>query len=175
MRLMVSITITSLFLWATLPYDNAIRLSMPSNTYRILSLVTGPFINERWLYEEPEFPVDWPHDVAIILKTGYGTVERAVAWFEAMPMAINPENILVVGDFDFKLELRGEMPLAVKVHDVVAEVLERRPCLQSRYEPLCSRSEKYRSLKAAISAEEDELARNLSGSFGWELDAVKVR
>ncbi|ROV88267.1 hypothetical protein VSDG_09048 [Cytospora chrysosperma] len=173
MRLMVAITLASLFLMATLPYDNFVRLSIRFNIHRILSVVTEPFLSERWLYEAPEFPVDWPHDVAIILKTGYGTMERAVAWFEALPMGINPESILVVGDFDFELKLGGEVPLSVKVHDVVAEVLENRPCLQSRYGPSCPRVEKYRNLKAAISAGEDELARNLSGSFGWELDAVK--
>ncbi|ROW12437.1 hypothetical protein VMCG_00759 [Cytospora schulzeri] len=173
LRIMASVALASLFLWATLPYDNAIRLSVRFNTHRLLGLVTEPFINERWLYEEPEFPVDWPHDVAIILKTGYGTQERAVAWFEALPTGINTESVLVVGDYDFELKLGGEMPLGVKVHDVVAQVLERRPCLQSKYEPLCPRVDKYRNLKAAISAGEDELARNLSGSFGWELDAVK--
>lgn len=148
---------------------------MRFNTHRLFSLITEPFINEHWLYEEPEFPVDWLHDVAVILKTGYGTQERAVAWFQALPSGINPGSVLVVGDSDFELKLGGEMPLLdVKVHDVVAEVLEKRPCSLSKYEPLCPRVEQYRKLKAAISAGEDDLARNLSSSFGWELDAVKV-
>lgn len=120
--------------------------------------------------------MDWPHDVAIILKTGYGTKERAVAWLEAMPVGIDPASILVVGDSDFELELElgGEIPQVVKVHDVVGEVLEDKPCLQSRYKTPCPRVEKYRRLMVAISAGKDELAGNLSSSFGWELDAVKV-
>ncbi|KUI65676.1 Glycoprotein-N-acetylgalactosamine 3-beta-galactosyltransferase 1 [Cytospora mali] len=174
LRLVASATLGSLFLWATLPYDNAIRLSVRFNTQRLLSLVTGPFISERWLYEEPTFPVDWAYDVAIILKTGYGTQERALAWFEALPMGINPESVLVVGDFDFELKNGVETSMGMKVHDVVAGVLERRPCSRSKSEsPPCPRVEKYRSLRAAISAGREELARNLSGSFGWELDAVK--
>ncbi|KUI59835.1 hypothetical protein VP1G_07056 [Cytospora mali] len=174
LRLVASFALGSLFLWATLPYDNAIRLSVRFNTQRLLKLATGPFINERWLYEEPTFPVDWAHDVAIILKTGYGTQERALAWFEALPMEINPESVLVVGDFNLELKVGGEMPMGVKVHDVVAGVLERRPCSRYKSEnPPCPRVEKYRNLRAAISAGADELARNLSGSFGWELDAVK--
>lgn len=167
-------TLVLLILWATLPYDNAIRLSVQFNTHQLLSLITRPFINERWLYEEPAFPVDWSHDVAIILKTGYGTQERAVAWFDALPGGINPENVLVVGDFDFKLEVGGEMPLGIKVHDVVAEVLEGRSHSQSKSETPWPRTEKYRNLRAAISAGDEELASNLSSLFGWELDAVKV-
>ncbi|ROW17712.1 hypothetical protein VPNG_00916 [Cytospora leucostoma] len=157
-----------------LPYDNAVRLSVRFNVHRALSLVPGPFIKERWLYEEPMFPVNWAHDVAIILKTGYGTQERVGAWFEALPAAINRESVLVVGDFDSTLKLGGKPALgSVRVHDVVAEVLEREDHPQCRAEDSCPRVEKYRTLNAAISAGEDELARNLSRRFGWELDAVK--
>ena len=38
----------------------------------------------------------------------------------------------------------------------------------------CPRADKYKNLKAAVSAGEDGLARNYSSSFGWELDAMKV-
>lgn len=175
LRLVASTTLVFLFLWATLPYDNAVRLSVRFNVHRALSLVPGPFTRERWLYEEPMFPVNWAHDVAIILKTGYGTQERVGAWFEALSAAINPEGVLVVGDFDSTLELGGTPSLgSVRVHDVVAEVLDGEPHPQCKAEGSCPRVGKYRALSAAISAGEDDLARNLSGKFGWELDAVKV-
>ncbi|KAK7730843.1 hypothetical protein SLS53_008921 [Cytospora paraplurivora] len=174
LRLVASITLIFLFIWAALPYDNAVRLSVRFNIHRALSLVPGPFIKEHWLYQEPMFPVNWAHDVAIILKTGYGTQERVGPWFEALPAAINHESVLVVGDFESNVKLGGKPGLgSVRVHDVVAEVLEKEAHPQCKAEDSCPRIEKYRTLSAAISAGEDDLARNLSRRFGWELDAVK--
>lgn len=171
--LTTSTALLVLFLWATLPYDNALRSSARFNTHRLVSFLRGPLRNERWLYEPPAFPVDWSRDVGIILKTGYGTQERALAWVEALPTGISPENVVIVGDFDAELATRGGARSGLRVHDVVARVADEKAlaCEDAR----CPRAEKYMNLKAAISAGEDGLARNYSSSFGWELDAMKVR
>ncbi|POS80477.1 hypothetical protein DHEL01_v201115 [Diaporthe helianthi] len=171
LRLLTSAAIVTLFLWATLPYDNALRSAVRFNTHRFITFLHGPLRNERWLYEPAPFPVNWSRDVAIILKTGYGTHERALAWIEALPVAISPENIIVVGDFHAQLETRTGARTGLKVHDVIEQVVDEKPvgCGGAR----CPRAEKYMNLKAAVSAGEDELARNYSTSFGWELDAMK--
>lgn len=171
LRLLTSAALVTLFLWATLPYDNALRSSARFNTHRLVAFLRGPLKNERWLYEPAPFPVDWSRDVAIILKTGYGTHERALAWIEALPSGINPENVVVVGDFHAQLETRTGAQSGLKVHDVVERIVDETPtiCGGAR----CPRAEKYMNLKAAVSAGEDELARNYSRSFGWELDAMK--
>lgn len=172
-RLLTSTLLVTLFLWATLPYDNALRSSARFNTHRLVSFLRGPLRNERWLYEPPAFPVDWPRDVAIILKTGYGTQERALAWVEALPTGISPENVIIAGDFESELATRGGARSGLKVHDVIARIMDEK--LVTCEDVRCRRAEKYMNLKAAISAGEDGLARNYSSSFGWELDAMKVR
>lgn len=172
LRLLTSAALVILFLWASLPYDNALRSSARFNTHRLVNFLQGPLRNERWLYEPPAFPVDWSRDVGIILKTGYGTQERAPAWIEALPTGISPENVIIVGDFDAQLATRTGARSGLKVHDVIARIMDEKlvVCEDAR----CPRAEKYMNLKAAVSAGEDELARNYSSSFGWELDAMKV-
>lgn len=172
LRLLTSVTLVVLFLWATLPYDNALRSSARFNTHRLVTFLRGPLRNERWLYEPPAFPVDWSRDVAIILKTGYGTQERALAWVEALPTGINPENVIIVGDFGAELATRSGARSGLKIYDVVEKIMDEKlvVCDDAR----CPRAEKYMNLKAAIAAGENELARDYSRSFGWELDAMKV-
>lgn len=172
LRILTSAALVTLFLWVTLPYDNALRSSVRFNTHRLVTFLRGPLRNERWLYDPPSFPVDWSRDVAIILKTGYGTHERALAWIEALPSGINPEHVIIVGDFDAQLATRSGPRSGLKVHDVIARIMDEKimVCGGAR----CPRAEKYMNLKAAVSAGEDELARNYSSSFGWELDAMKV-
>ncbi|KAK2604264.1 hypothetical protein N8I77_007208 [Diaporthe amygdali] len=171
LRLLTSVALVILLLWAILPYDNALRLSARFNTHRLVAFLRGPLRNERWLYEPPAFPLDWSRDVAIILKTGYGTQERALAWIEALPTGISPENVIIVGDFGIELATRDGARSGLKVHDVIARFVDERLAVHedARY----PRLEKYMNLKAAISAGEDELARDYSSSFGWELDAMK--
>ncbi|KAG8165806.1 hypothetical protein KVR01_004358 [Diaporthe batatas] len=171
LRLLASAALIVLFLWATLPYDNALRSSARFNTHRLITLLRGPLRNERWLYEPAPFPLDWSCDVAIILKTGYGTHERALAWIEALPSGITPENVVIVADFDAQLATRTGSRSGLKVHNVIQRVVDEGAmvCGGAR----CPRADKYLNLKAAVSAGEDELARSYSSSFGWELDAIK--
>lgn len=216
---------------ALLPYDNPVRLSVRFNAHRAYASLVEPLLaraggRDRWLWDRegpPPFPLDWARgDVGVVLKTGYGTRERAVAWLEALPAAVFcdeqhgggsigigvgedgygvgsssvEENVVVVADFEGEVriprrrrqqqqqqqqEQEQEIPrtlqdrddddaLVLKVHDVVAEVLRSEEGFSS-----APRGVKYRTLSATIAAGEEELARNLSGSFGWELDAMKVR
>lgn len=200
-RLPLAFIFALLFLCANgiLPYDNAVRLSVRFNTHKILASLFGPLRSDRWLlYEVPAFPLDWAHgDVGIILKTGYGTRERAVAWLEALPAvgknwgtnAIGignvEENVVVVGDFDGEVHIslgrEGADPqdeFVLKVHDVIGDILQsdqgRKETSSQQSISSSPRGAKYRTLGATIAAGEQALARNLSRSFGWELDAMKV-
>ncbi|PSR76281.1 hypothetical protein BD289DRAFT_337911, partial [Coniella lustricola] len=164
-------------LYLVADYDNPIRLALRFNIHRAMSFIAGPLITGGGGVIV-EFPIDWASDVAIILKTGYGTQERAAAWLRALPAEMNPHNVLVIGDFERSIVIEGNRkaePLEFRVHDVVADVLRHdhdtpmgpRKVLSSQ------RGDKYRTLTAAVAAGEDELARNLSAAFGWELDAMK--
>lgn len=170
LRLLTSFIIVSILLYTILPHDNLVRLSLRFNAQKLTGFLTGPLKTDHWLYEDPAFPVDWSCDVAIILKTGFGTQERARAFLEALPVGISPETVLVVGDFQTELIVADgdfQQPRTFEVHDVVADVVRNHG---SSY----PRGAKYRTLAATIAAGEHGLARNLSRSFGWELDAMKV-
>lgn len=169
LRLVTSVIIGLIFLYATLPNDSAARLSLRFNTQRLAGFLTGPLRSDRWLYEDPAFPVDWSQDVAIILKTGFGTQERAKAWLEALPVGISPGSVVVVGDFESHLvaKVQDLYPMAFDIHNAVADVVRNHGLTSPR-------GAKYRTLVATVAAGEYDLARNLSSSFGWELDAVKV-
>ncbi|KAF3770483.1 hypothetical protein M406DRAFT_248906 [Cryphonectria parasitica EP155] len=174
LRLLFSAAVVLVLLYTTLAYDNPIRLSLQFNTQRAGRFITGPLRNDRWLYERPRFPLDWATDVAIILKTGYGTQERALAWLQALPTGISLDSVLVVGDFASEMTVRHDPPVGLRIHDVVSGALQSRDSMMGKEEDMHpARAEKYRLLAAAIAAGEDALARNLSGTFGWELDAMK--
>lgn len=206
-RLSFALLFTLIFLCAkgALPYDNAVRLSIRFNAQKAFASLVGPLQSDRWLlrYEEPPaFPLDWAAaargDVGIVLKTGYGTRERAVAWLEAWLSSaifsgdenghVEGNNVMIVGDFEGKVRVsRGRAgpaddALVLKVHDVVAEVLLQ--CEQDHSDERLApegafsstpRGEQYMTLRAAIAAGENEQAMSLSESFGWELDAIKVK
>lgn len=174
LRIFTAAMLILTLLYTSLPYDNAIRLSLRLNRQKVIAFLFGPLRSDRWIYEDPVFPVDWSQDVAIILKTGYGTQERATAWLDALSNGINPENVVTVGDFASNLRARGSVTPGWKVHDVVSEMFGGQDNTFTQQDLSSPRAGKYRTLGATIAAGEDELARNLSGSFGWELDAMKV-
>lgn len=169
LRLLTSAIIVLILIYATLPHDNTARLSIRFNAQKLAAFLTGPLRNDRWLYEDPAFPVNWSRDVAIVLKTGFGTQERATAWLEALPVGISPESVIIVGDFESRLvaKVQDSHQMAFDIHNVVADVVQ-------DYGQTSPRGAKYRTLASTVVAGEYDLARNLSSSFGWELDAIKV-
>ncbi len=154
-----------LLLPLVLPYDNSIRLA-------IHFWASSLFPNDRWLSRPLPFPVDWDEDVGIVLKSGFGTRHRLPAWLKA----VRGENdILIAADFASRpgehLRYRNqELP----VYDVVGRTLDQ-VVLPGDQVQLNMKNEKYQNLTAAVNSGDSDLARALSRSFGWELDALKVQ
>ncbi|GAB1314448.1 N-acetylgalactosaminide beta-1,3-galactosyltransferase [Madurella fahalii] len=157
-------------LWLVLPYDNAVRLAFRFNLMRLKTAAT-PGSSENWVYAHPEYPVDLGEDVLVILKTGYGTKERVPAWLDSLSDANEFEDIIVIADYASQpgshFRYRGrEMP----AYDMVKSSLGHKALSRYKSHP---RFLKYGELAEAVAAGDDTLGRQLSRSFGWELDALK--
>ncbi|KAL2017366.1 hypothetical protein VTK56DRAFT_2289 [Thermocarpiscus australiensis] len=159
-----------LFLWLVLPYDNVARLAFRWN-FKALTAAWTPRPSERWVYAQPEFPVDLGQDVLVILKTGYGTRERVPAWLDSLSNVNAFRDILVIADYASQpgghFQYRDqELP----VHDMVKRSLSHRALSAHKSHP---RVLKYRQLAKAVASGDDALGLQLSREFGWELDALK--
>lgn len=161
-----------ILLWLVLPYDNTVRLAFRFNLMRLKATATS-HSSESWVYSHPEYPVELGEDVLVILKTGYGTKERVPAWFDSLNDADEFKDIVVIADYASQpgshFRYRGhEMP----VHDMVKSSLGHKSLSAYKSHP---RVLKYGELAEAVASGDDTLGRQLSRSFGWELDALKVR
>lgn len=168
----VVLVVWTVVLWIFLPYDNPVLLLFRFVAQKTFSFLRVPFDDERWLYELPEFPVDLSKDVALVIKTGYGTQERVPALFDALDMVYQKEdddNILVVGDFSKQYELNGR---EIVIHDMVAAVMGDKRLRGVRH---MDRFYKYGNMTAAIKKGNKKQAKDIAKKVGWELDALKVR
>ncbi|KAL2131044.1 hypothetical protein VTI74DRAFT_5607 [Chaetomium olivicolor] len=153
------------FLKLVLPYDNALRLAVRWNFKRLEAALTRR-PSEGWVYADPEFPVDVGRDVAVILKTGYGTRERVPAWVDSLSSGNEFEDILIIADAELKpIEYRGQQ---LRVHNAVEDSLRHLKAHKSH-----PRVAKYFQLAEAIRKHDEALALQHCRSFGWELDAMK--
>jgi hypothetical protein len=161
--LLIPLTLLMMLLLVDLPYDNPIRMGV----HFFLAKLT--IVSDEWLTEAPAFPLSWRDDVGIILKSGYGTRERISPWLES---AQHTCDLIIVADFATKsgnhYNYHGRR---LPVQDVMAMMLDQGWLPQDSH----PRLDKYRKLNKAITVGNSALARNLSTSFGWELDAMKVR
>ncbi|EER25784.1 hypothetical protein CPC735_042280 [Coccidioides posadasii C735 delta SOWgp] len=167
-RFLVLTLPASLFLlWTALPYDSSIRLALRFN----LNALGSPFTSQRLFVKPPAFPVTISKDAGIILKSGFGTKDRISAWLE-WHQERSFVDILVVGDFATQpgqhYNYSGRQ---LNVHDLLALMLENGSLPPGLSHP---RLLKYSNLTAAIATGDTNLALELSKSFGWELDAMKV-
>lgn len=158
--------------WLVLPYDNTVRLAFRFN-FKRLRAAWASRPSERWVFAaQPEFPVDLGRDVLVILKTGYGTRERVPAWLHSLGDTSEFRDILVIADYASQpgdhFSFRDQQ---LPVHDMVRQSLAH-PTLSARQSH--PRVLKYGQLAEAVAHGNDELGRELSKSFGWELDALKV-
>ena len=152
-----------------IPYDSPIRLAIRFNVSTFFSAAWPHFTNQQWASQRPRFSVNLSNDVAFIVKSGFGTKERIPAWLESHEQQNDLRNILLVGDFTSE---PGYSYNAQKlpVYDPVASMLDRGMFPDTLHPRLL----KYSNMSAAITSGDTNLARSLSKSFGWELDALKV-
>jgi hypothetical protein len=170
------ILIVSLSIWfLILPPESPIRLAIYFNLSRFRSSYTS---QDAYLNSPSTLhPVDLSTDVGYLIKTGYGTRHRVPEQLEAYRQAgdlLGQEgrSYIVVGDWTAVNATDEAATLGATVHDALDMVLQAK--LGSEYESL-PRFVKYRELQRAVSEQDEEKASALGKSFGWELDALKVR
>lgn len=159
-----------LFGWIMLPYDNVVRLAIRFNVKQLQHYLNA-HPAESWVFAEPAYPVDLGTDTVVIVKTGYGTRQRANAWFEALSDANEFRDFLVIADYASKpgqeVNNHGK-PLPI--HNVVNQTLS---SLGKAAKLSHTRVAKYLQFAEAIENGKEE-ADKLAKSTGWEIDALKV-
>ena len=171
------ILLAYLVVWYTiLPADSPVRLAVYFNASRLRARLRHD--RDVWLHSSPPLApdLDLTRDVGFLVKTGYGTRHRVPDQMQAFAQAgglLGPEGsgFIVVGDWTTVNETDAAA-LGVDVHDAIKMVLEHK--LGEAYENY-PRFMKYRKLQAAIESKDEEKAYSLGQTFGWELDALKVR
>lgn len=162
-----------ILLWLGLPYDHPIRLAVQfhiNNAVRAWQVqifdLHGPQFGLT-----TNFPISLPEDVAVVLKSGFGTKDRIPAWLGAHE-GVGFGDVVLIADFATRLgEGFGFQEGNLSVGDMVMETRETGAFPIDYRHP---RLGKYDELRDAISQGKLDVARDLSADFGWELDAMKV-
>jgi len=150
-RLLVVVLVCALLLlWVVLPYDNGLVLLVRWHANSVAAAVA---VSDGWLLEAPAFPLDVSRDVGFVVKTGFNTRERLLAWLDALETSRgNASNVVVVGDYSTAEGSHvSRNGLEFPVYDALASVVE----------------------MGSFATQQD--ARRLRYySDGWELDIMKV-
>ncbi|CAK7236064.1 hypothetical protein SCUCBS95973_009478 [Sporothrix curviconia] len=167
-RRLVALALALALAFCLLPYDNHARLAIRYITYTSWQ---KPFSRQRMLAMPAPHPVDLAADVALIIKSGYGTKDRFPGTLAFMDNHFT--SILLMADFATKPGQHYNCchGLDLPVHDVVAKTIERAPLRDGERKPL--HVVNYARLQAALAANNDTLAMEHSREFGWQLDAMK--
>lgn len=170
----VILTIFGLFLavYVLSPYDSALRSALRWQTTIASDFVQHKYPDDKWLFKDQKYPIDPTQDVAIILKTGFGTRDRVPNVLAALGNETFDNNILLVQDYP--VNRRKPYVTAsgnnVPTIDVIGWMLEKKLSTHIKSERLT----KYNLLFDAIEAEDYFMADTLAKGNGWELDAMKV-
>jgi hypothetical protein len=155
--------------WSFIPSDNIALLAVRFNVGRLLSVFRGSgTAKDAWLWQPAAYPVD-KNDIGLLIKTGYGTRQRVPALLEAY--GLEPSHVpafIIVADFARPNGTAGEPT----IEDAVGGLLQEKAVARLENSP---RFSKYKHLAAAIADGEEKRALEIGKSFGWELDALKVR
>ncbi|KAK3949927.1 hypothetical protein QBC32DRAFT_347893 [Pseudoneurospora amorphoporcata] len=159
-----------LFGWIMLPYDNLVRLGIRFNVNKFQHYLNSHPV-ENWLFAPPAYPVDLAADTVVIVKTGYGTRQRANAWFEALSASNEFRDFLVIADYASKPgQEANNHGTSLPIHNVVNQTLSSLGPAASLSNP---RVAKYLRFAQAIENGEEEEADQLAKYTGWEIDALK--
>lgn len=172
-QLLVAVPVVILLLWVLLPNDHFLRLWARFN----LSPVIDPTLTTKQFYAAPlPHPVDLNRDVALLVKSGYGTRHRMRGWLDLIQRGMHFDQFLFVADFDTDdlamVDAKGE---PVVVHNVVNMTMHRvMDKLNFEEQKRYPRIEKYTTLEGALKHEYNTIADKVAQEFGWEMDAMKV-
>ncbi|KAI1386889.1 glycosyltransferase family 31 protein [Hypoxylon trugodes] len=160
-------------IYSLTPYDSRARSFFRFQHNVIEDYYQNVHPTDSWLYKTQPYPIDPQNDVAIIVKTGFGTRRRVPAALEALSNESFFADTIVAQDFpllpdqkNYTLKNGKEVP----VIDIIGWNLER-GALKGQEQQ--ERIMKYENLADAVDGEEWMLADGLGKDMGWELDAMK--
>lgn len=162
-------------IWISLPFDSLVLSWVRLRTAQAFEMFRSPNDDEKLLFERPgRFPFA-DDEIAYIVKTGYGTLERVPALLEASRgvgagSKYQDDNILLVGDFATEFDLNGR---TVVVHDMVAAAMEHDAVVKTAAKN-SERMHKYGNMTLALKEGRKKEAEEYAKAVGWELDALKV-
>ena len=174
--LFISILVALALIYIILPPDSALRLALVFNLSRFFNLIRGAATDrDAWLKRPGVYPIDLRNDVGYLIKTGYGTRHRVPDQLEAFAqtgdfLGTEGKSFLVVGDWTTVNETDAKV-IGVPVHDAIKKIIDTKIDKKTGDHP---RFLKYMKLQALIEAGDEKRANHVGGSFGWELDALKV-
>lgn len=168
----VAVAVATVILWLSTPYDSPLLLAPRFWSFRLFSAVDAPFASDDWLYQPARFPIQTDRDVALVVKTGYGTRERVPALLDALGLTSNDrmlENLLVVADYNSTITHYGK---AIRIHDVITQVVQHEALKSFRDS---GKLQKYKNMVSVIEAGDEAKISQVVKETGWELDALKAR
>ncbi|KAI0387351.1 glycosyltransferase family 31 protein [Hypomontagnella monticulosa] len=160
-------------IYSLTPYDSPLRSFFRFQHNVIQDYYQNVHPSDSWLFKPQPYPIDPVNDIAIVVKTGFGTRNRVPAALEALSNESFSADTIVVQDFPLFPEQKNitlsngkEIPII----DIIGWNLERGALKgQEQQERLL----KYTTLAEAVEGEEWMLADGLGKDMGWELDAMK--
>lgn len=168
--LLVAFTAVVLLMWLFLPNDHYLRAWGQFNFGTLMQ----PTLTTAAFFQRPlPFPVSLADDVALVVKTGYGSQARLSGWVDILQNGQEFNNVLFTADFDvgswhYQSHYKGQ-PIAI--HNVAKMAMQRVSHFPSQS---IARIEKYERMEAAMQKKDDALAQSLAKDFGWEMDSIKV-
>ncbi|OTB02536.1 glycosyltransferase family 31 protein [Hypoxylon sp. CI-4A] len=155
------------------PYDSRPRSFLRFQHNLLEDHYQNAYPTDSWLFKSPAYPIDPENDIAIIVKTGFGTKHRVPAALQALGSESLSPDTLVVQDFPVMPGQKNytlSNGKVVPTIDIIGWNLERGALKGQEHE---ERVMKYTTMSEAIEGEEWMLADGLGKNMGWELDAMK--
>ena len=171
----ILVSVWALLAFWLLPYNSPVLLWIRFVSQKLLLAFRTERTSRNWVSQPLEYPVDLAKDVALIIKTGYGTRARVPAQLDALALPTGSDgyrNTIIIGDFASEISHRG-IPVIVHdvVHDVVTTITQHNSLPD---EPGYERVVKYKDMTDAILSGKVKEAEAKAKTIGWEIDAMKV-
>ncbi|ETS86300.1 hypothetical protein PFICI_00128 [Pestalotiopsis fici W106-1] len=154
------------------PYDSSLR-----STLRWQSTVASDYVqhlhpDDKWLFKEQKYPIDPSQDIAVIVKTGFGTRNRVPNVLAALGNETLDNDVLIIQDYPVntrKPYITGNAK-TVETVDIISWMVQNHKLADHGKN---ERLMKYEHLVDAIEDEDYFMADTLAKGYGWELDAMK--
>lgn len=155
------------------PYDSKFRSALRWQGTIATDYVQHKYPSDKWLYKNQKYPIDPAQDIAIVLKTGFGTRNRVPSVLAALGNETLDSQVLIVQDYPViaKRPVFTASGKSVPTVDAIGWMIKNNKLVGHGKN---ERIMKYEHLSDAIEDEDYFMADTLAKGYGWELDAMKV-